>query len=484
MWSRVVLYLMLLHAASVCSPGSYGTDSLAEKGQAELFHVRRLANQPRYGKCWARALVDIEASCRELTEERQSRMALKFTHCHLHRSGREFPACPEGAELSECTADMDAVAFNAFTEFFTHTLSICHFLQSEAWQLRAETSMHSLTEASASVAEQLSSTRLLTEDLLEAQSSALLAQDQILLNGQELQHTIRESSQGVRELFSQVTDSSREQQVVLSELFHRISFLQSFVLLEAHTLSSGLYNAAGLCTAFLLTCTPHTARSRLVLLGLVCVNVCLERLIYQYVMDSSNPAYPHMELVTQYVAVLRRIMGTLGVLILVLAALRYRDPTQDSLLVLAQLRDTQHSLQLALTHTERRRSRSGEEDMWRRKEVLHTLPRPCYHDDQINRRRESRRQEHVLRPPTNSDLSHRSEKGPLDTSTESSQNTLLLLDAPPPRRTRSQRYTRPAPLTICPAPEVYSILVEEGQPRYRLRSRLSETHNTTHNPKQ
>ncbi|CAL8279098.1 unnamed protein product [Boreogadus saida] len=475
MWSRVVLYLMLLHAASDCSPGSYGTDSLAEKGQAELFHVRRLANQPRYGECWARALVDIEASCRELTEERQSRMALKFTHCHLHRSGREFPACPEGVELIECTADMDAVAFNAFTEFFTHALSICHFLQSEAWQLRAETSMHSLTEASASVAEQLSSTRLLTEDLLEAQSSALLAQDQILLNGQELQHTIRESSEGVRELFSQVTDSSREQQVVLSELFNRISFLQSFVLLEAHTLSSGLYNAAGLCTSFLLTCTPHTARSRLVLLGLVCVNVCLERLIYQYVMDSINPAYPHMELVTEYVAVLRRIMGTLGVLILVLAALRYRDPTQDSLLVLAQLRDTQHSLQLALTHTEelcvsaeRRRSRSGEEDMWRRKE----------------RRRDSRRQEYKLCPPTNSDLSHRSEKGPLDTSTESSQNTLLLLDAPPARRARSQRYTRPAPQTICPAPEVYSFLVEERQPRYRLRSRLSETHNTTHNPKQ
>ena len=57
------------------------------------------------------------------------------------------------------------------------------------------------------------------------------------------------------------------------------------------------------------------------------------------------------ELVTRYVAVLRRIMGSLGVLVLVLAALRYRDPTQDSLLVLAQLRDTQHSLQLALTHT-------------------------------------------------------------------------------------------------------------------------------------
>ena len=89
MWSHVVLYLLLLLLLLPAgSPGSYGTDSLAEKGQAELLHVRRLANQPRYGDCWARALADVEASCRELTEERQSRMALKFTHCHLHRYTR------------------------------------------------------------------------------------------------------------------------------------------------------------------------------------------------------------------------------------------------------------------------------------------------------------------------------------------------------------------------------------------------------------
>lgn len=57
-------------------------------------------------------------------------------------SGRAFPSCPDGSDLSSCTANMDAVAFNTYTEFFTHTHSMCHFLQSEAWQARAADTMH------------------------------------------------------------------------------------------------------------------------------------------------------------------------------------------------------------------------------------------------------------------------------------------------------------------------------------------------------
>lgn len=63
-------------------------------------------------------------------------------HSNFVSSGRDFPPCPEGSEVSKCTASMDAVAFNTYTEFFTHTQSICHFLQSEAWQNRAENTMY------------------------------------------------------------------------------------------------------------------------------------------------------------------------------------------------------------------------------------------------------------------------------------------------------------------------------------------------------
>jgi len=58
------------------------------------------------------------------------------------RSGRSFPECPEDSDVKTCTQDMDPVAFNTYTEFFTHAHSICHYLQSERWQQRAENTIY------------------------------------------------------------------------------------------------------------------------------------------------------------------------------------------------------------------------------------------------------------------------------------------------------------------------------------------------------
>lgn len=63
-------------------------------------------------------------------------------------------------------------------------------------------------------------------------------------------------------MFSELSSVSREQQVALSELFNRVSFLQSFLLMEAHSLSSCCYNAAALCTSYLLTSTQRSSRAR------------------------------------------------------------------------------------------------------------------------------------------------------------------------------------------------------------------------------
>ncbi|XP_044066895.1 uncharacterized protein LOC122882959 isoform X6 [Siniperca chuatsi] len=259
MAAELLLLLLGLSAGPGLSSGS-GPDS--ERGRMELRRVRSLAAQPRYGGCWARALENLDMRCRDLTSESQSRIALRFTLCHLSSSGRDFPSCSEGSEVSRCTGAMDAVAFNTYTEFFTHTHSICHFLQSEAWQSRAENTMYRLTESSAGVAEQLQSTRQMAEDLIDAQSAALQAQQEILNNGEELRVTLRDSTQGLRSVFSELSSVSREQQVALSELFNRVSFLQSFLLMEAHSLSSCCYNAAALCTSFLLTSTQRSSRAR------------------------------------------------------------------------------------------------------------------------------------------------------------------------------------------------------------------------------
>ncbi|XP_035512750.1 uncharacterized protein LOC118324488, partial [Morone saxatilis] len=343
----VGLLLGLSVGPGLCSCAS--PDS--ERGRMELWRVRSLATQPRYGECWTRALEELDTRCRDLTSESQSRIALGFTLCHLSSSGRNIPSCPEGSEVSRCTGGMDDVAFNTFTEFFTHTHSICHFLQSEAWQNRAENAMHRLTESSAGVAEQLQSTRQMAEDLMDAQSAALQAQQEILNNGEELRVTLRDSTQGLRSVFSELSSVSREQQVALSELFNRVSFLQSFLLMEAHSLSSCCYHAAALFTSFFLTSTQRSSRARLVLLGLVCLNFYLERKIYQFVM-TSHPEHQHMELLSVYASVLRRVMVCVGLCVLLCVCVRYRDPVQQSLKVLQQLQETQRSLQEVLQHAE------------------------------------------------------------------------------------------------------------------------------------
>ncbi|XP_044066892.1 uncharacterized protein LOC122882959 isoform X3 [Siniperca chuatsi] len=420
MAAELLLLLLGLSAGPGLSSGS-GPDS--ERGRMELRRVRSLAAQPRYGGCWARALENLDMRCRDLTSESQSRIALRFTLCHLSSSGRDFPSCSEGSEVSRCTGAMDAVAFNTYTEFFTHTHSICHFLQSEAWQSRAENTMYRLTESSAGVAEQLQSTRQMAEDLIDAQSAALQAQQEILNNGEELRVTLRDSTQGLRSVFSELSSVSREQQVALSELFNRVSFLQSFLLMEAHSLSSCCYNAAALCTSFLLTSTQRSSRAR--------------------------------------------------------------DPVQQSLQVLQQLRETQRGLQEALQHAEclrERQRRENQLDVKRRSESRRREETPTRRKE-IKREEEEEEEECstlVSLTADGSDLSHLSHIGwSTDSILSSTVNSTLQsnithnasVQSPTTHNASVHPGRRPRPSS----PLVYSVLVEDKQPRYSLRSRRSET---------
>ncbi len=85
-FSRSVMWATVFSAiaAVVCAVSS--DRSLEDKGRVELQRVRDLSQQPRYGECWSRALEKIQSSCREFSDDVQSKIALSFTHCHLQRS--------------------------------------------------------------------------------------------------------------------------------------------------------------------------------------------------------------------------------------------------------------------------------------------------------------------------------------------------------------------------------------------------------------
>ncbi|KAL2103453.1 hypothetical protein ACEWY4_000321 [Coilia grayii] len=321
---------------------------LTEQGRLQLQRVQDFAGQPRYGECWSRALERIHTRCREFTDETQSKIALAFTHCHLKRSDRPFPECPEGSEVRLCTRDMDAVAFSTYTEFFTHAHSICHFLQSERWQNRAENTIHRLTESSAGVVEKLTSTQRMAEDLMKAQSTAIKSQEAIIRNGEELKTTLFHSTQGMRNIFEEMSSSVHEQQVAFAEIFNRVAFLQSFIMSESHTLSSVLYNTLAFIAAFLLTSAQRISRARFALFGLVALNVYLERLICKTVLDGNSPGYQQMEQISYLVSILRKAMVLIGLLIVLYVAVRYRNVHKESLEILNQLKETHSNLQQAL----------------------------------------------------------------------------------------------------------------------------------------
>ncbi|XP_067268862.1 uncharacterized protein [Pseudorasbora parva] len=452
MWTTEFLCIFVI----VCSVSS--DRSLEDKGRVELLRVRELSQQPRYGACWSRALEKIQSSCKDFSDDVQSKIALSFTHCHLQRSGRSFPECPEGSDVKTCTQDMDPVAFNTYTEFFTHAHSICHYLQSERWQQRAENTIHRLTESSAGVAEQLASTQRMAEDLVVAQSAALKSQESILRNGEELKSTLQDSTQGLRDVFAEMRHSAQEQQVAFAEIFNRVAFLQSFIMSETHTFSSLFYNALGFGASFLLTSVRRTAGARFFLFGLVAFNIYLERMICKTVLENEDHGFQQMEKITFLVGLLRKTMVLVGCLVMLYFSLRYRDISRESLEILKELKETRSDLQQALQKagiSKRAECLSASVDEWKKSRRKRWESKWEERDDSLV----------ILHPSSVVSAALSTFSASHDTRHHETQGTSEALK-------RRQRQTSGSRLRTSSA-TVYSVLVDNNEPRYSLRSRKS-----------
>ncbi|KAJ6655348.1 hypothetical protein lerEdw1_005540 [Lerista edwardsae] len=315
--------------------------------------ARELAQHPHYGSCWLGALGQLNVGCRELDEEQQSRIALAFAHCHLQRSGKRFPPCEPGSTIRDCTQHMDPVAFGVYTEFFTHVQSICYFLHNEAWQQRAQRTVHRLTSASETVAHQLESTNRLAEQAARAQNATLRSQEQILRDGELLRQTLHDSSQGIRQAFQELQDSAVEQRVTFAEIFNRVAFLHHFVVGESNALYSVFFHLLSGAASLVLTSSQRTAGARFILLALVGADVYLERVICGLLMDNSEGGYDLMESISFWVGLSRRGFVSLGLAIVVYFIWTYKDPARQNQEVLHSLRDTQTEIRQLLQRTDK-----------------------------------------------------------------------------------------------------------------------------------
>lgn len=117
---------------------SLKNDQQLQEGQLNYNLAVRDSQMPRYGSCWKKALQDLEDGCRKLTDDMQRWLALQFTNCFLDKAGQTTYPCENNADISVCLSQMNNNGFTAFTNFFTHTQSMCYFLQTQVWQEKTE----------------------------------------------------------------------------------------------------------------------------------------------------------------------------------------------------------------------------------------------------------------------------------------------------------------------------------------------------------
>ncbi|PRD26379.1 UNVERIFIED_CONTAM: gamete expressed protein [Trichonephila clavipes] len=281
-----------------------------------------------YGSCWKEALANLHSGCKHLTEEIQSRLALSFTNCFLEHSGSETCPCPEKTLISVCLRNSSDRIFSTYTEFFTHTQSICHYLQHREWQEQTQKTVDMLSENSEIVSKKLDESSKFQSKILDMQQIALRDQKQLIYSGKILNTELQKSREQARNAFEDFKSATNEQKHLIFEVFDRIKGLQHFVLGEFTSIYTFAYYMAGVFIIYILTSIPETAKARIWLLLLITGNVVVERILMSYNLDAEMSKMFPLDVngpVFSSIWTCRKCVCTIGFVILLYFYHSYKD---------------------------------------------------------------------------------------------------------------------------------------------------------------
>jgi len=249
--------------------------------KAKLIELR---SHTRYGPCWTAALESLESGCRQLTEDVQHELALKFVRCFLLKTGRPVESCDD-IDKAECTRRMTSEVFSAYTEFFTYTQSICFYLQASEWQITTEETIDRLTDSSASVVQSLQHAEDNQREMLHMQNDSARFQQQLVESGVELQQKLEESKVNVQVMMQEFQKAVSEHQnlkYLITEVFDRVQALQSIVMGEFTGFYSIIFYTLAIVITYLITSTPRTSGARFWLFLILTLNVATEWMLAKW----------------------------------------------------------------------------------------------------------------------------------------------------------------------------------------------------------
>ncbi|XP_054720758.1 LOW QUALITY PROTEIN: uncharacterized protein LOC129230385 [Uloborus diversus] len=281
-----------------------------------------------YGNCWKKSLEDLHRGCKQLTEESQSRLALSFANCFLEHSGSTICNCPPDTPVSTCLRNSSDRVFSTYTEFFTHTQSICHYLQHREWQERTENTVLKLSKTSEEVSEKLEETTKYQTQMLDMQQLALEEQKRLISNGKILNHELQKSRLHARDVYEDLKSTTGEQKLLIFEVFDRIKSLQNLVLGEFTGVYTIAYYLIGTILVYVATSISRTADARIWLLLIISANMVAERVITSYTLDEGilkHALGDSSVLVYERIWLCRKVTCVVAIVVLICFYCRYKD---------------------------------------------------------------------------------------------------------------------------------------------------------------
>ncbi|KAJ9596677.1 hypothetical protein L9F63_012281, partial [Diploptera punctata] len=264
--------------------------------------------------------------CKYLTDDIQSNIALKFTDCFLSMSGLETYECENSLKKKDCVKRMTDRSFNVYTEFYTHTINMCFFLESQMWHEETEKTIDRLSTSSARVSRQLEEAETVQEILLEQQRKSMTVQQELLANGLSLSEIILTSQDNLHAIMHEFKTSTHEQKKMLFEVFDRLASLQNWAVGEISWLDTIIFYVSCIIVSYVITATPRTYEARIWIFLTVTINAVFERTIVTYLLQDN---FDHIEVFNEnlnwWIWQCRKIMLSICAIFIGYAVYHYCD---------------------------------------------------------------------------------------------------------------------------------------------------------------
>ena len=277
----------------------FGLDSVSlnkyEAGRAKYRELELYSTNENYGKCWINAVEVIKVGCHEFTEETHAKMALAYLNCFLEMQGRHGYVCSASDPVHHCTEQLSDTDRANYATFFTHTHSICYFLQSQVWHEKTQSTIRRLSTSSEQVADQLEESSRLQLQVIQRQNQSLKNQENILDKANNLSKIINSSSENIHDMLSDFQKTSVEQRLLINNLFDRVAQVQTLVTGEMSTVYSLVYYISAIFIAYFLTSSARTSSARLWIFTVLMVSMVTEWVLVFYVFKAKDKAQSFQE---------------------------------------------------------------------------------------------------------------------------------------------------------------------------------------------